>query len=149
MVALVGAVALLAVNAATTLLGWSPFESMVQEQIRKQSHIAEATSVEKRNQLRNTSVTVKTGEQQQERKNARQRHHHTIEQQGISTTKPEVQQAKEAVMMAPVAPAKPQAPQRSPRPAAPTPPSYIFYYPDGSRHYVYQLVDPQTAPYSE
>jgi hypothetical protein len=148
---LVGAVALLALNAISTVLGWSPFAPMVNEQIRERSQAADAVSAAKRSEARQAKTLVI--DLKQERNHSRRlsrRPKPEQNEQPVVTdadtkqvTTPELTVISSPVApQRPVAPLTPGVPEMSPRPVAPQAPSYILYYPDGSVRYLSTPVYP-------
>lgn len=139
-IALAVVVFLLALNAVSTIFGWSPFASIVNDHIEERSRAADVRSKEQRDQAR-------LAEQPRSEPKVLQGKQKSPVKPSVATTtavtdnvakKPE----PPVVLKSPVAPNRPVAPQVPSHPVAPAPPVYIMYYPDGSVRYVTQPVYP-------
>ncbi len=139
-IALAVVVFLLALNAVSTIFGWSPFAPIVNEHIEERSRVADVRSKEQRDQARlaeqpRSEPKVLQGEQKNQAK------------QPVATTTPVTDNIAKlpeppVVLKSPVAPKQPAAPQVPSHPVAPAPPVYMMYYPDGSVHYFTQPIYP-------
>lgn len=138
-IALAVVVLLLALNAVSTISGWSPFAPIVNEHIEKQSRAAEVRSKEQRDNARLAEpAQLKTQILQGEQKSPAKQ---PLPATAVAS-QPGKRPAPPVVPDSPVAPERPVAPQIPPPPVAPVPPVYIMYYPDGSVRYFTQPVYP-------
>nr|CAA6813444.1 MAG: Unknown protein [uncultured Thiotrichaceae bacterium] len=146
-IALIVITFLLALNAVTTILGWSPFAAIVQEQIEERSHAADIRSKAQRDELRLEQVQPQPESSTVAGKHKKQPEKVAPSAVGNESDRP----LKPVALKSPVAPRPPVAPQTPPPPLAPVPPVYIvppiymMYYSDGSVRYIIQPVYPTPA----